>query len=109
LAEIADLFATPAVAVVLGLILGGCLAAPLLWASRFATAEKADFAPVVTMIASMGGIIIGAGLLFGYSLLAEKGFVWFGPSVIAGFMIGLVVIGVVMLRRFAKSDDETRS
>ncbi|PKQ17101.1 MAG: hypothetical protein CVT67_01285 [Actinobacteria bacterium HGW-Actinobacteria-7] len=104
-----ELLAVPVVAVMLGVIVGAGLIAPLFWASRFATAEKADFALVATMVSSMGGLIVAGAILFGYRHLAADGFVWFGSSVVGGFVVGLGVAAVVMLRRLAKNSDETRS
>jgi len=109
LTELSELMAVPAVAITLGAIFGVGLIAPLFWASRFATAEKADFALVATMVSSMGGLIVAGAVLFGYRQLAADGFVWFGVSVVGGFMVGLGVAAVVMLRRLAKKSDETRS
>lgn len=89
--------------------MGACLVVPFLWALRFATPERADFAPIATLVAAMSGIIVGAALLFGYGFLAREGFVWFGPSAIGGFVIGLGVIAAVVISRMSRQDDETRS
>ncbi len=104
-----EVLATPAVAVTLGVIVGAGLMAPLLWSSRFAYSEKPDRALYAAMVSSMGGVLVGAGILYGYYALAKEGFVWFGPSLIAGFVLGLGVVTILLMRRMAKSDDETRS
>jgi hypothetical protein len=103
-----NFLATPVVAVVLGLAVGFVLAVPLLIGSRFASADKIDAALYTTMGSVMGGLLLSVGILFGYRALAGDGFVWFGPSLVVGFVVGLGAVGITMLRKLAQSDETRR-
>lgn len=112
-----ELLSTPGYAVLLGLLLGVGLIAPLFWSSRLLTAQNADIGLYVVMGAVLGGLIVSLGVMWGYRLVTPSGFVWFGPSVVAGFVIALGVLAVVMTMKILKSDgpaadktsnDETR-
>lgn len=65
-----------------------------------------------------GGLILSLGVMFGYRVVTPSGFMWFGPAVVAGFVVALGALAAVMLTRLLKSDgsaadetsnDETRS
>lgn len=93
------------------------LIAPLFWISRLLTAKNADLGLYVVMGAVFGGMIASLGLMWGYSLITASGFMWFGPSVIVGFVVTLGVLATVMTVKLLKSDgpaadvtsqDETR-
>lgn len=93
------------------------LIAPLFWISRLLTAKNADLGLAVVMGAVFGGLIVSLGVMWGYSLITSSGFMWFGPSVVIGFIVALGVLSVVMTVKLLKSDgsaadvtsqDETR-
>ena len=93
------------------------LIAPLFWTSRLLTAKNADLGLAVVMGVVFGGLLVSVGLMFGYKLITATGFMWFGPSVVVGFIIALGVLSVVMAMNMLKSDgpasddasqDETR-
>jgi hypothetical protein len=117
LTALRELLSTPGFAVLLGLLLGIVLIAPLFWTSRLLTAQNADIGLYVVMGVVFGGLILSLGVMWGYRYVTPAGFVWFGPSVVAGFVVTLGVLAVVMARRLLKSDgpaadatskDETR-
>jgi len=87
------------------------LIAPLFWTSRLLTAKNADLGLFVVMGSVFGGMILSVGVMFGYKLITPSGFMWFGPSVVAGFVIALGVLATVMTVKLLKSDgpaaDET--
>lgn len=117
LTALRELLSTPGVAVLLGLVLGVGLIAPLFWTSRLLTVENADVGTYVVMGVVLGGLILSLGVMWGYRFVTPSGFVWFGPSVVAGFVVALGVLAVVTTMRLLKSDgpaadatsdDETR-
>ena len=104
-------------AVLLGLLLGVGLIAPLFWTSRLLTEKNADIGLVVVMAVVFGGLILSLGVMWGYRYVTPAGFMYFGPSVVAGFVIALGALATVMAMRLLKSDgaaadatseDETR-
>jgi hypothetical protein len=100
-----ELLSTPFVAVLLGLVLGVVLIAPLLWASRLMTAKNADLGLFVVMGSVFGGLIVGMGVMFGYRLITLSGFLWFGPAVVGGYVITLGVLAALMTTRLLKSEN----
>jgi len=50
------------------------------------------------MMFMMGGMLVASGVLIGYALAAPAGFMWFGLSLGAGFVVGLCVAAVQMVR-----------
>jgi hypothetical protein len=117
LTALRELLSTPGFAVLLGLFLGIVLIAPLFWASRLLTEQNADIGLYVVMGVVFGGLIVSLGVMWVYHYVTPDGFEWFGPSVVAGFVVTLGVLAVVMARRLLKSDgpaadatskDETR-
>lgn len=107
MAELQRLLATPWIAIVLGLVLGVGLLAPLFSISRMLNARNADVALYVVMGTVFGGLIIGLGLLLGYRFVAPDGFVWFGSATICGFVAALGVLSVRLgLKMLSKDDSE---
>ena len=112
-----ELLSTPGIAVLLGLLFGVGLVAPLYWSSRLLTAQNADVGLYVVVGVVFGGMIVSLGVMWGYRLITLGGFMWFGPSVVAGFVVALGVLAAVMVTRLLKSggpasgtasNDETR-
>lgn len=56
-----------------------------------------------------GGMLLALGILFGYDALARTGFVYFGASLIAGYMLALAFGAFALLKKFYRTDDEARS
>jgi hypothetical protein len=118
LTALQQLLSTPGFAVLLGLFLGVVLVAPLFWTSRLLSAKNADIGLYVVVGIVLGGMIVSLGVMWGYSLVTPSGFMWFGPSVVAGFVVVLGVFGAMTAVKLMKSDapasdvtseDETRS
>lgn len=55
------------------------------------------------MAVVFGGLIVSLGVMWGYRLVTEKGFLYFGPSVVAGFVVTLGALAIVMTIRLLKS------
>lgn len=55
----------------------------------------------------LGGMIVSLGVMWGYRLITPTGFLWFGPSVIVGFVAALGVLAAVMITRLLKPDDKS--
>ncbi len=103
LTALRELLSTPGVAVLLGLGLGIGLVVPLFWTSRLLTADNADIGLYVVMGVVFGGLIVSLGVMWGVYYIAPRGFGWFGPSVVAGFVVALGVLAGVMTSRLLKS------
>lgn len=117
LTALRELLSTPGVAVLLGLLLGVGLIAPLFWTSRLLTVQNADIGTYVVMGVVFGGMLVSLGVMWGYRLITPAGFMWFGPAVVVGFLVALGVLATTMAMRLLKSDgpatdatsqDETR-
>ena len=50
------------------------------------------------MLFMMGGMLVASGVLIGYVLVAPGGFLWFGVALGAGYVIGLGIAAVWMMR-----------
>ena len=50
------------------------------------------------MMFMMGGMLLASGVLIGYVLVAPGGFLWFGLSLGAGYVISLGASAVWMMR-----------
>lgn len=57
----------------------------------------------VVMAVVFGGMILSLGVMWGYRLVTPDGFMWFGPSVVAGFVVALGVLAAVLTVRLLKS------
>jgi hypothetical protein len=104
LTALRELLSTPGFAVLLGLLLGVAIIAPLFWSSRLLTVENADIGLYVVMGVIFGGLILSLGLMWGYHYVTPEGFMWFGPSVVAGFIVALGALAAVLAMRLLKSD-----
>jgi hypothetical protein len=107
LTALQELLSTPWLAVLLGLVLGIGLVLPLFWTSRLLTAKNADIGLPVVMGVVFGGLILSVGVMFGYRFITLQGFMWFGPSLVVGFVVALGVLAVVLAMRLLKSNGET--
>lgn len=91
-----ELLASPAIAVVLGFLVGLGLIAATAWGRRFAS-EALD-SIIVMMSFMVGGMLVASAILIGYALYARDGFLYFGLSLAAGFVLGLAFYGLKMWR-----------
>jgi hypothetical protein len=105
LAQLRELLATPWIAIVLGLALGGCLLAPLFGIRRLLKAKHADIALFVVMGTVFGGLILGLAVLMGYWFISRAGFIYFGSATVAGFVISLGILSVRAARELLTDDD----
>jgi hypothetical protein len=109
---LAQLFAAPWVAIILGFPIGVGLFAPLAWSSRLVTQGNADVGLVVVTGAVMVGLIATFALLLGYRIIAPGGVAYFGLALVAGYLGALGVYTVISIKKLAgdkhESLDETR-
>jgi hypothetical protein len=78
----------------LGLLLGVVLIAPLFWTLRRISSQNADMALYVAMGSVFGGLLVGLGLMMGFWFISREGFTFFGPATVVGFVIALGVLAV---------------
>jgi Sec-independent protein secretion pathway component TatC len=106
--ELRELLATPAIAIALGVFVGLVLLAPVIWATRFFVSDKIDVGLAIVMGSVFAGLLVALGALFGYRAVAPDGLIWFGPSLVAGFVVGLGVFALKVAMTWFKSDDGTK-
>lgn len=92
------------VAVLLGVLFGVGLLAPLLMGYRFLVADRIDVGLAVVMGAVFGGLLVALGVLFGYRALAPSGLIWFGPALVGGYVLGLGAFALKAARTLLKPD-----
>lgn len=96
--QLRALLATPLVAAVLGFLIGATLIVAAAWSRTISTSSDARDSIAIMMMFMMGGMLVASGVLIGYALVAPTGFVWFGVSLGAGYVIGLAVAAVQMMK-----------
>jgi hypothetical protein len=96
--QLRALLAIPAVAAVLGFLIGAALIGASAWSRNISTSSDALNGLAIMMIFMVGGMLVASGVLIGYVLVAPSGFLWFGLSLGAGFVIGLGIAAVRMTR-----------
>ncbi|MDR3685797.1 MAG: hypothetical protein P4L93_02400 [Coriobacteriia bacterium] len=96
--QLRALLAIPAVAAVLGFLIGAVLIAASAWSRNLSTSSDARDGLAIMMMFMMGGMLVASGVLIGYVLVAPGGFLFFGLSLGAGYVIGLGVSAVWMMR-----------
>ena len=96
--QLRELLATPAIAGILGFIVGVALISAIAWSRKLSTSSDPQDGIVIMMLAMMGGMLISSLVLIGYVLVAPAGFLYFGVALAAGFVIGLGVITVGLMR-----------
>jgi hypothetical protein len=94
LAQLRELLANPTFAILLGLVLGIVLIAPLFWTLRRITSSNADMALYVAIGSVFGGLLVGLGLMMGYWFVSPEGFKFFGLATVFGFVLALGVLAV---------------
>lgn len=100
--QLRELLATPGVAGILGFIVGVALISAIAWSRKLSRSSDAQDGIVIMMMAMMGGMLISSLVLIAYVLIAPAGFLYFGVALAAGFVIGLGVITVGLMRESYK-------
>ena len=68
------------------------------WSRSLAKSTDGYDSIVAMMVAMVVGMLVASGALIGYVFLAQAGFMWFGISLGAGYVLSLGVVGVWMMR-----------
>ena len=97
--QLREILATPAVAVVLGFLIGAGLIGATAWSRTISASRDVSDSIAVMMMFMMGGMLLSSGILIAYVFLAPSGFLYFGLALSAGFVIGLGVISIVLWRQ----------
>lgn len=85
-----DLFAHPAVAALIGVLLGALLVLASRWASRFVTPDDAALGLLRFGLISFGRLILALAAMTLFFVFARKGFVAFSIALIVTFLCMLV-------------------
>lgn len=96
--QLREILATPVIAGILGFLVGVGLISAVAWSRKLVSSSNTQDVIVVTMIAMMVGMLVASGVLITYVLVAQAGFIYFGLSLSAGFVIGFCVIAFGMIR-----------
>lgn len=80
----------------------------MIWASRFFASDRINAGLAVVMGSVFAGLLVSLGALFGYRAIAPEGLIWFGPSLVAGFVVGLGAFALKVALTWFKSDDGTK-
>jgi hypothetical protein len=96
--QLREILAIPAIAATLGFLVGVGLIYATAWSRTISTSSDATDSIAIMMLFMMGGMLVASAVLLAFVWLVPKGFVWFGVSLGAGFVIGLGVIAIGMLR-----------
>jgi len=97
--QLREILATPAVAAVLGFLVGAGLITATAWSRTISRSSDVSDSIAIMMMFMMGGMLVASGVLIAYVLLVPDGFLYFGLSLGAGFVIGLGVIAVGLMRQ----------
>jgi hypothetical protein len=96
--QLQALLAIPAVAAVLGFLVGAALIAATAWSRNISTSNEAINGLPMMMAFMTVGMLVAGGVLIGYVMVAPDTFMWFGLSLGAGFVIGLGASAVWMMK-----------
>jgi len=97
--QLREILATPAVAAVLGFLVGVGLISATAWSRTISTSSDARDSIAVMMMFMAGGMLLASGVLIVYVFVAPSGFAWFGLSLALGFVVGLGVIAIGLMRQ----------
>ena len=82
----------------LGFLIGaGLITATAMSRKLPASADPSDGIAIIMMF-MMGGMLIASGVLIAYVFIAPSGFLYFGLSLAAGFVIAFGIIAIGMMR-----------
>jgi len=96
--QLRELLSTPVIAGTLGFLVGVGLISAVAWSRKLVSSTDAHDGIIATMIAMMVGMMVASAVLIAYVLIAPAGFIYFGLSLSAGFVIGFCVIAFGMIR-----------
>jgi hypothetical protein len=96
--QLRELLETRSVAAVLGFLIGAVLIAASAWSRNISTSSEAENGLAIMMAFMMGGMLVASAVLIGYVLVAPGGFLWFGVSLGAGYVVGLGVAAFWMMK-----------
>lgn len=97
-----DVLQTPWIAIVLGVITGLGLMWLTMLSARFFTPDNADLGMYAVLGGVMGGLVLALALMALYRWVAPGGFIWYGPALVGGFVLGL---GVAAFRLLSSTSD----
>jgi hypothetical protein len=97
--QLREILATPAVAAVLGFLIGVGLIGATAWSRTISASRDASDSIAFMMLFMMGGMLLASGILIAYVFIAPSAFLYFGLSLSAGFVLGLGVISIVLWRQ----------
>lgn len=103
-----ELLETPAVAVALGFLVGVLLIGAAAWSRNLSASPDKRASIAIMMGFMMGGMLLATAILVGYVVIAPKGFLGFGLSLAAGFIAGLGVFAVLMVRQSHRDQQRER-
>lgn len=81
---------------------------PVQWGYRFLATDKIDVGLAVVMGAVFVGTLLAIGVLLLYRALLPGGFVWFGASMVTGYVVALGVFAVRAAKAMLTTDDDMR-
>ena len=96
--QLRDLLALPGVAGTLGFLVGVAMVLATAWSRSLSKSSDGHDGIVAMMVAMVVGLFVATGLMIGYVFIARAGFIWFGISLGAGYVLCLGVVGVWMMR-----------
>ena len=105
MAQLRELLANPWIASLLGIVLGVALVAPLFWTLRLINARNTDMALYVVMGSVFGGLFVGLGVMAGFWFISQEGFMFFGPAMVAGFVVALGILAARTAVKLLSNDD----
>jgi len=96
--QLREILATPAIAAVLGFLVGVALISATAWSRTISTSSDSSDGVAIMMMFMMGGMLLASAVLIAYAFLAPSGYLWFGLSLAGGFVLGLGVIAIGLMR-----------
>jgi len=90
---------TPVIAGVLGFLIGVGLISATAWSRKLPTSTDPSDVITVMMLFMMGGMLLASAVLIAYVFIAPGGYLYFGLSLAAGFVIGLGVVAFGLMRQ----------
>ena len=97
--QLRELLVVPIIAGLLGFFVGVAMIAVMAWSKNYSKSPDAHDSIIAMMIAMAGGMFVSSALMIAYVFVARAGFVYFGLSLAAGFVIGLGVISFSLWRK----------
>jgi len=96
--QLREILAIPAIAAVLGFLIGAGLITATAWSRKIPASTDPSDEIAVMMMFMAGGMLVASGVLIAYVFIAPGGFLYFGLSLAAGFVIAFGIIAFRMMR-----------